>query len=65
MKAKKEKCEAGTPICSGSLVARYSVNGSEKEGQTFALCGACKVYLGRTAKITNARAAIAKARGGK
>lgn len=47
----KKKCEAGTPLCSNSLVARYGVNGSEKEGVTFLLCGPCKVYLGKTSKL--------------
>lgn len=50
-KQKKLKCEANSFICSNELVARYSVNGSHKEGKTFLLCGPCKVYLGRTAKI--------------
>ena len=54
-KAKKLKCEGGTPLCSSQLIRRYSVNGSEKEGQTFQLCGPCKVYLGRTNKITEAK----------
>lgn len=57
-KAKREKCEAKTPICSGSMVRRYSVNGSEKAGYTFPLCGPCKVYLGRTAKITEAKGKV-------
>lgn len=47
----KKKCEAGTPFCSNSLVARYGVNGSEKEGVTFLFCGPCKVYLGKTSKV--------------
>ena len=55
-KAKKVKCEGQSPICSGSLVRQCSVNGSEKEGKTFALCGACRVYLGRTAKLVEAKA---------
>lgn len=50
MKTKK-KCEGATQLCSGALVARYGVNGSEKKGVTFLLCGACKVYLGRTCRI--------------
>lgn len=49
---KRSKCQGSTQICSGSLLGGYSVNGSAKEGVTFALCGACKVFLGRTAKIT-------------
>lgn len=49
---KPESCEAKTQICSGQLVRRYGVNGSEKapgkERRTFLICGACKAYLGRT-----------------
>lgn len=40
-------CEASTQICSNQLVVRYGVNGSEKEGQTFYICGPCAVYLKR------------------
>lgn len=50
-KGKRLKCEGATQLCSGSVLARYGVNGSEKEGVTFVLCGACKVYLGRTSKV--------------
>lgn len=48
---KTRKCAAKTPICSGSLLAQYSVNGSEKERKYFWLCGACKVWLGRVHKL--------------
>lgn len=50
-KRKKQKCELQSPLCSGELLAQYSVNGSEKEHKHFWLCGPCKVYLGRTAKV--------------
>lgn len=46
-KQQREKCEARTCICSGKLLAKYSVNGSGKEGKTFTLCGPCAVYLRR------------------
>ena len=39
------KCEAGTPICSGEMIVTYGVNGSEKKGQSFKLCGPCAVFL--------------------
>ncbi len=42
---KEDKCEAGTPLCSGSLIVSYGVNGSDKKNETFRLCGACAVYL--------------------
>lgn len=44
---KKRKCEADTPLCSGELVRKYGVNGSEKTGETFSLCGPCAVYIKR------------------
>ncbi len=44
---KKNTCEAKTQLCSGQMVTTYGVNGSEKEGQTFKICGACMVYLKR------------------
>lgn len=47
MSAKKKKCSAQTFICSGELLAQYGVNGSEKEGKTFTICGPCMVYLKR------------------
>jgi hypothetical protein len=50
-----KNCEAQTPLCSDQLVLRYSVNGSEKEGKTFLICGPCKVWLGRISKITLAK----------
>lgn len=46
-KSKKPKCEARTEFCSGELLACYGVNGSEKEGKTFLICGACMVILKR------------------
>lgn len=49
-KAKKtpsRECEAKTEFCSGQLVARYGVNGSEKEKETFLICGPCAVILKR------------------
>lgn len=52
---KKPKCESQGPLCSGELIRRYSVNGSEAEGQTFVLCGPCAVYLKRTAKLKEAK----------
>lgn len=58
----KKKCEAGMPICSGQLVRTYGVNGSEKEGKTFNLCGPCMVYLkrgGAKMKAVNEQAARA------
>jgi len=48
---RKETCEAGTVICSGQLIKRYGVNGSEKEGKTFLICGPCAVYLKRINKL--------------
>ena len=45
-----KKCEAGTHICSGELVATYGVNGSEKakpKPQLFDICGPCAVYIRR------------------
>ena len=48
MKRKKPACEAETPICSGALVRPYGVNGSEKEGITFQLCGPCAVMIKRS-----------------
>lgn len=48
---KKKKCEAGTPICSNELVRTYGVNNSEKEGETFDLCGPCAVMLKKVAKL--------------
>ena len=53
-KQTKPQCESQGPICSGELVRRYSVNGSEKEGKTFLLCGPCRVYIARTAKVREA-----------
>lgn len=47
LKTKKQKCEAQTNFCSGELIKRYGVNGSEKEGKTFRICGACMVILKR------------------
>jgi len=44
---KKRKCEAGTPLCSNELVRKYGVNGSEKNDETFDICGACAVYIKR------------------
>ena len=49
---KSAKCEAEGPICSGEMVRTYSVNGSAEEGQTFKICAPCKVYLGRTSRLT-------------
>jgi hypothetical protein len=46
-KKQKKKCEANTPFCSGELLARYGVNGSEREGKDFVLCGPCRVFLKR------------------
>ena len=43
----KKRCEAKTCICSNTLVQTYGVNGSEKEGLTFRICGACSVYIKR------------------
>jgi hypothetical protein len=44
----KRKCESGGPICSGELIHRYSVNGSERtDGLTFALCAPCAIYIRR------------------
>lgn len=54
-KGKAVACEGKTALCSGELLARYGVNDSQKEGQTFVLCGACVVYLGRTNKIIKTR----------
>lgn len=48
---KKPRCEAQTMICSGELIATYGVNGSEKEGKVFAICGPCAAYLNRTNKL--------------
>lgn len=45
--ATKQKCEANTEFCSGEILVRYGVNGSEKEGKTFVICGACMVILKR------------------
>lgn len=47
MKRARPGCEAGTELCSGELVRRYGVNGSEKQGETFRLCGPCAVYIKR------------------
>lgn len=44
---KKNPCTASTPLCSGELVKKYSVNGSKAEGKTFAICGPCAVYIKR------------------
>lgn len=44
---KKNKCQAKTNFCSGELVIRYGVNGSEKEGKSFLICGPCMVILKR------------------
>lgn len=44
----KEKCEAGTPLCSNELIQTYGVNGSEKENKVFRICGPCAVWLRRT-----------------
>lgn len=46
-KKKKDLCQAQTQFCSGELIARYGVNGSEKDGKTFRICGACMVILKR------------------
>lgn len=45
-------CAAKTPLCSNECIAVYGVNGSEKEGTTFKICGPCRAYLGRTNKVT-------------
>lgn len=45
--AAKPTCEAQTQLCSGELIQRYGVNGSARKGETFAICGACAVYLKR------------------
>lgn len=47
VKKQKCKCEANTEFCSGEVMAKYGVNGSEKEGKTFWICGACMVILKR------------------
>lgn len=47
MNAKKMKCEAQTEFCSGELLARYGVNGSEKEKKLFTICGPCAVIIRR------------------
>lgn len=44
---KKKTCQLHSPICSGQMMVTYGVNGSEKEGQVFAICGPCAVYLRR------------------
>jgi hypothetical protein len=46
-KQTKLKCEARTNFCSGEILKRYGVNGSEKEKKTFVICGACMVILKR------------------
>lgn len=51
MKGKRKTCDAKTQLCSGSLISTYGVNGSEKQGITFQICGACAVYLKRTNKL--------------
>jgi hypothetical protein len=50
-KTAKKTCAAGTIICSGELITTYGVNGSEKDGKTFAICGPCAAYLRRTNKL--------------
>lgn len=47
----KGKCQAGTIICSGELIQSYAVNGSDKDGKTFRICGPCAVYLRRTNRL--------------
>lgn len=44
---RKTKCQAATNFCSGQLMRRLGVNGSEKRGKTFNICGACYVILKR------------------
>lgn len=44
---KKLKCEAQTNFCSDELVAKYGVNGSEKENKHFNICGPCVAILRR------------------
>lgn len=46
-KKKKNDCQAGTELCSGELMATYGVNGSEKQGEVFKICGACAVMIRR------------------
>lgn len=54
-RTKKPKCEAHTNFCSGELLSRYGVNGSEKEGKRFIICGPCAVILRRGGnKLRNA-----------
>lgn len=43
----KPACDSQGPLCNGQLLQRYGVNGSEQEGKTFHLCGACAVYIKR------------------
>lgn len=47
----KKKCQAETPICSNELVRTYGVNGSEKNGETFDICGPCAVMLRKQARL--------------
>lgn len=46
-KPAKKPCEAETEFCSNEMVLTYGVNGSEKKGETFRICGACMVILKR------------------
>jgi hypothetical protein len=45
MKKHMKHCESQSPICSGELVRAYGVNGSEKKGLTFWICGPCAVLI--------------------
>lgn len=44
-KSEKPKCEVGTEMCSGSLMAKF--RGKKKGDPEFWCCGACMVMLKR------------------
>jgi len=44
---RKKECQAGTGICSNELIRTYSVNNSQRAGETFDICGPCTIYLKR------------------